>query len=63
MFSHFDKHLLHVGKSQRFFLRSLQLLERVKLLHRDDVTLDLIRLVEVSERIFDEGVRDGGRKI
>jgi len=62
MFSHFDKHLLHVGKSQRFFLRSLQLPERVKLLRCDDVTLDLICLVEVSDRIFDEGMRDGGRE-
>jgi len=35
----------------------------VELLHRDDVAFDLIRLVEVSKRVRDEGVGDGGGKV
>jgi hypothetical protein len=58
-FSHFDKHLLHVGKSERFFPRPLQFLESVDLLYCDGVTLDMVGLVEVSE----QGASDGGRKI
>jgi len=61
MFSLFDKHLLHVGKSERCFPRPLQVLESADLLHCDDVRLDMVGLVEVSDRFFDEGVSDGGR--
>jgi len=63
MFAHFGKHLLHIGKPKRFFPLPLQLLDRVKLLHCDDVAFNPVWLVEIGDRIGDESVSDGGRKI
>ena len=63
MFSHFDKHLTHLGKPKRLFPRALEFLENVQLPYCGHAALDPVRLVEVSECVFDEGVSDRGRKI